>query len=283
MSHRLTHPPEFITNPPSRPGVPPCSPAIRNPQSETRNGFTLVELMVVIGLIVLVAGIALPSISKLFTAGADTQAFSILNAQVAMARGQALLTDTYAGVHVQMADADAQPQLENTCYSAVIQGFDHDRDGGATAPHFRLGEGLEPIALPNSIAAGGLNADTMGGSASNAYTVSNVDDFTSFNIVFDENGHLTKYVFGLYPDQDEIGYRKPVVFDSTSPLFNGDTKLWDYDLTGGSSGEEGVIGITIFDYATYIALDDADKDDFLEANAPLLGINMYTGQLFYRY
>lgn len=250
------------------------------------SGFTLVELLVVISLIILVSGIALPSISKIFTSGADTQAFSMLAAQIAMARGQALKYQTYAGIHVQMADTSARPDSENTCYTAIIMGYDHDNDP-YTSPRFRLAEGHQPIALPGSIAAGGLDYRFMGANVSNAYSVTddNRDDFTSFSVVFDDQGQITKYVFSAdYSDRNFVIFDDPS--SNANPLFQGDTKLWNYDLTkyGSDPGEPGVMGITIFDYATFIGLEDEQaRNKYLEANAPLLGIDIYTGQLFYRY
>ena len=69
-----------------------------------RIGFTLIELMVVLAIISLLAGIAIPTLAKLFGAGAAEEAHNILSAQLSAARALAVGKGTYAGVHIQLAD-----------------------------------------------------------------------------------------------------------------------------------------------------------------------------------
>ena len=280
MSDRLTHHPEFITNPPSRPGVPPCSPAIRNPQSETRNGFSLVELMVVIALIVIAVAIALPSISRLFSAGADTQAFNLLAAQCAAARAQAIQNATYAGVHVQMSN---RSDLEG-CYGAVM--WD---DPSTTDHNLSLSPDHEPQKFPGSYAFGQLSdpfLNQTGGSKAYSITAFDgdtpgaIEDFLTFTIVFNAEGQVSKYI-----DNDDITLAKGNLIkngsiDETSS--SDDNFLWEEPSDNGN--EAGVTAVTLVDYPTFISLTDRnDRDDYLEETAQFMALNYYTGQFFFRY
>lgn len=87
------------------------------------------ELLIVIMIICLVAAISLPSIVNLMTSGADSHAYGILASQLAVARALAVLSGTYVGVHVQMAD-EAATGLKNKCYTAIVR-LDSDK-GAAT-------------------------------------------------------------------------------------------------------------------------------------------------------
>ena len=56
----------------------------------------MVELIVVIGVIVLLASISLPSIATLFTSGSEAQAYNLFQAQLAAARALAVREGTSA-------------------------------------------------------------------------------------------------------------------------------------------------------------------------------------------
>ena len=68
-------------------------------------GFTLLEMMVVIGLVSMMVAMSLPSVVALFDAGADAQAYNLITAQLTAARAQAVVGNTYSGIHIQLADA----------------------------------------------------------------------------------------------------------------------------------------------------------------------------------
>ena len=85
-----------------------------------RRGFTLLEIIIVLGLIILIASIALPSISALFNAGAEAQAVALLSGQLSAARAGAVLDGRYWAVHVQMGDPD-NDDLKDICFSAVMK------------------------------------------------------------------------------------------------------------------------------------------------------------------
>jgi type II secretory pathway pseudopilin PulG len=76
--------------------------------------FTLIELIVVIGIIVLIAGIALPSLTGLMTAGGDSQAYNLLLGQLTAARAHAMTNGRHTCVHMQLNE-------ENRCYSTVLE------------------------------------------------------------------------------------------------------------------------------------------------------------------
>jgi Tfp pilus assembly protein FimT len=77
-------------------------------------------MLVVISMIALIAGITLPSIVRLFRAGAEEQAYNILAAQLTSARALAVREGTYAGVHIQRADATDELYDQRICYAAVV-------------------------------------------------------------------------------------------------------------------------------------------------------------------
>lgn len=86
-----------------------------------RRGFTLMEIVIVMGIIILIASIAIPSISAMFTAGSDVQAYNLLAGQLAAARAGAVLDGTYWAVHTQMRIADSGDLTKDSCFSAVMK------------------------------------------------------------------------------------------------------------------------------------------------------------------
>ncbi|MBL7133291.1 MAG: hypothetical protein ISS78_04280, partial [Phycisphaerae bacterium] len=83
-------------------------------------GFTLIELMVVLVLVMLISAIALPSVARIFDSGADAMAYNLISAQLESARMYALENGTPAGIHVQLADPAENPDLEGVQYVTVI-------------------------------------------------------------------------------------------------------------------------------------------------------------------
>ena len=268
---RLLQPRFCVTTPPSIVVANTATTApdhtIRNPakKSAIRNGFTLTELLVVIAIIVLVAAVALPTVIGLFSAGADAQAHNVIAAQLAYARALAIQNNTYAGVHVQMAD---NLDFEETCYAAVVI---YNQSAGT----FSLATGCKPQRIPGSIAFGqlrGTGSPTFVSGASYVnLTDGNLPDFTAFTVVFSPSGQVVTSVAG-----SNVSFTNDSLFAAVKPD-SGDTQLW---INPG--GEPAATAITMFDYRELNLRSAAERITYLNESGQFLPINVYTGQLFPR-
>ncbi|MGC9454194.1 MAG: pilus assembly FimT family protein [Phycisphaerae bacterium] len=231
--------------------------------------FTLVELMVVITVIVIVAGIALPSAVQLIRSGAQEQAYNMLSAQLASARALAMLEATYAGVHIQPAAqqrVDDGELPEDTVYSSVVL---YDRQEG----YFDIPDGFDPEPLPGKMAFGEISNDFV---SDNEYrngmfgNQNDIDDFTTFTIVFAPDGSVVLNVEG-----------RPVEFNTSEDgFFRGPDRLWDGDLA--NEDGEGVRAVCLFEYTDFIIRDGGGRRDLLNESGRFLPVNIHTGQVFPR-
>ena len=275
-----------------------------------RVGFTLIELIVVVSIIGLLTVIALPTAVALLSSGSDAQAYNLLCGHLALARAIAVENGTFAGVHVQMADPVADPNLADTCFIAIVW-IDPSSLGDAY-PKFTLADRTRPKKIPGGIAFGGWNilhepnyiwTDSL--TASEGYFVEDPDgsditvsvkDFTTFTIIFSPAGSIITKVND-----------RNIVFDDDpdDPLFgaNAVPKLWDHVLTydmpeearnnppqdddeaeKNAMSEPGATIVTLFEYAKFM-ISEGDPDSqnaFLDENAQYLPINLHTGQPFRR-
>jgi len=216
------------------------------------------ELILVIGMMVVLAGIALPSIAQLFTGGAFARARNTLSTQLAMARAIAVRQNTYAGVHVQPADGASDPDVRDTVWSAVVV-YD------AIQKRFTQRDGDSAQRLPGHVGFGELHVDFLDG---NDYDAAALDaagfrDFTRFTIVFSPAGRLVTKVEG-----------GPVKFNPGAPAFSGTTKIWTMPAE-----ESAAEAVTVFDYAQLKVLSAANRAEALNAGGVFIGLNPYNGQL----
>jgi len=239
-----------------------------------RGGFTLVELMVVTGIMLLVMATAVPSIMTLFSSGAEAQAYNVFAAQLTAARALAIRSGTYAAVHVQMGDVE---NLGGACFVAVL--WD---DPGTTTREFDLAPNHMPRKIPGGIAFGQLSTDFIGAGGyigSSLDTPNDLEDFTTFTVVFSPIGSVVKQVA---PDPSNpyggIWYTDGNLFFAGSQPPAGTPALWHNP--GGQAA--GAAAVAMFSYSELrSALPNCA--DYLEANAPqYIPINFCTGQLFSR-
>ena len=230
-----------------------------NARTHKTRGFTMVEMMVVLGVIIMAAGIALPSINTLLQSGADKQAYNLIASQIRAARALAIETGNYAGVHIQMADKQKNPDLAGTCYAGVVAFQQMDNKVNPKVAYFDVAGGYDVQPIPGSIAFGDLSNDrsSMDGGGS----------FTTMTLVFAPNGRLVYSVQGV-----------PVRLSPTSAFVSGTRPLWDANRGGGSNEEYGTSAICLFNYRNFEAADDKSK--FMNVNAIYLPVNVHTGQLF---
>lgn len=256
---------------PDRPGR--HTPRRESSRTGGRTAFTLLELAVTITVIILVASLALPTITHMMASGADEQAHNLVTAQLMAARAHAITNEnvTYAGIHVQMADPDAKNAEKDRCYSAVISYKTSDN-------FFRIADGFWPHRLPGTIALGEISADfiTSGGEGNyKDLTDTRLKDFCSFSVIFSSTGSAVKI---------------DVFFDSSDGTFKSGTNahLWKHSI---ADGEKAVMAFTIFDYAELITRKSRDpnpnddvysREEYLNENGQFLPINVHTGLLFDR-
>ncbi len=244
---------------------------MRDKKSQFGRGFTLVEMLVVIAIVVLVLGMALPSITGIFTAGADSQAYNLIASQLSAARALAIQEGTYAGVHVQMGNEATDSDLKDTCWAAVMQ-----YDTSLSPAAFRLADGFTPRQIPGRYAFGEVSGAFITASAFDNLSDTNLDNFTSFTVVFSPNGAVVKQVNNAN-----------IQFDiaSIDSLFLN--SLW---VNHGNLVEAGATALTLFSYKEFREFDSITSDtaretarqDYLDTNADLIPLNVYTGQLFER-
>ena len=247
-----------------------------------RDGFTLVELLLVVSIITLLATAILPSVLALFASGSALGARNLISAQLTAARAVAIRYATHAGVHVQLADGD--PNIERACYSAIV--WDDPNDTNYYL--FSLAEGYTPRRIKGSIAMGQprMNSAPLTDFVDNvSYEYLNLgdndaNDFTTFTIVFSPTGSVVKYVAGS----------GKIVFDAAGDLFTDDVitgrrRLWDAvvandDHGTGIPGEPGTTALVIFDYGEFRRGTGPQRAELLNRTGRLVATNIYTGQAF---
>lgn len=272
-----------------------------------RSGFTLLEMMVVIALVALMASMALPSVIALFNSGADAQAYNLISAQFTAARARAVVSNTYAGVHMQMADALngtsdplrspddlLRPELDGVCFSGLIV-YDSERRW------FDLMPGMAPQRIPGNVSFGyaseaisgkdnicRLDA-TIGDNESSPFTgvSDNVRKLTTFSVIFNPLGAVTRFANG---DPIHFNDQSPDTSRGQSEIFTdaattdvvrfGSKRLWRLANTDYVQDRYGTTAITMFDIADYLSA--SNKVGFLAENAQLLPMNVHTGQLYGR-
>jgi type II secretory pathway pseudopilin PulG len=228
----------------------PKTPRI-NPWSAP--GFTLVEMLIVISLIILLATTAVPSFVGLFEAGTATQAYNILSSQLSAARAYAMERGTFAGVHIQRADAvNANLGLPktNVCYSAIVAW-----DGGSLGNLVGVA-GFEVRRMPGHMGFG--DVDKLGAA-----------DFTTVTILFSRTGGLVRKLNG-----------QQVRIAGGDPLLMLPTALWSPNRGGGATLADPAKAVYMFDLAQRDMV--SDKSAYVTRNSQIMAINVNTGLLFPR-
>lgn len=228
-------------------------------------GFTLFEMLIVVGIIIMVLSVALPSINSMLASSADSQAYNMLSGQLTVARAEAITYDTPVAVHVQIGQESASlsgEDLSKACFSAITW-IPPDSNN----PTFSLMPGYSVNRMPESLAFGEISDDFIDGA--NFTLGLGLEDFTSFSILFDPQGEVVKrvkWVNGL-----------------VAPAFHSDlagpNSLWDATY---ANGEDGVQWVTLFEYTKLLALNRVQQQIYLDENAQFLPVNTYTGRLFPR-
>ncbi|MDP6546030.1 MAG: prepilin-type N-terminal cleavage/methylation domain-containing protein [Phycisphaerae bacterium] len=240
----------------------------RPPSIATRNrraGFTLIELAVALTIVLMIVTMVVPTIARMIESRASMEAFNLIAAQLSASRAEAIASDTYAGVHVQL---DYQTDMaEKTAYSMIIA---YDEANSV----FKRPDLFMPQQLPGKTALGQLTSDFVTaadpGTYYNLSTDDRIETFCAFSVIFSPDGSIVTHVKG-----------GNVMFASNDPMFIGaKTRLWNFEK---ANNKPGVTAFTMFDYLELLKRESAARINYLNENGQFLPVNMHTGQLFDRH
>ena len=154
-----------------------------------KNGFSLIELLVALGIIAALATIAIPSIKAMQKSYDSTGAESMISAALSTARTIAISEQKYAGVRFQkiyVADSNKIPDADQYMIFII-----NDEDMGSLSDAFRAIEGYKPMKLPGNSGVMDLkivNVDiTLDSQIAGDYDIA---DTSSFSIVFSPSGKV---------------------------------------------------------------------------------------------
>jgi len=244
----------------------------RRPTSSALQAFTLVEMIVVVCMVVLIASVSLPGIVGLFEAGADSQAYNLLSAQLMAARALAMERNTYAGIHIQRADgSNPRADLPNTsiCYLAAVM-LDPLQPFGQM---FVSAPGFIPRRVPGHMGFGDVSklGTSTTYSGTGALDQAPQYGFTRMTIVFAPGGSLATKVNGVKAVGIKVG--DPLI------ALDPNTALWAPPNPATEAPSRAVV---MFDLVEFDTRSGADKDAYLNERGQIIPINAYTGVLFPR-
>jgi len=227
-----------------------------------RGGFTLAELLVVMGVIVMLLVLALPNIRVLLTSGSIEQAKAVMGGCLGATRAIALERQTFALLHVQPRMADRVKKITDEFWMVTMV-LD------SQTVEFNTVEGYRPTRLPRDVGAGEVNSDFMdatGGTYDNTKLDDYLEwqDFTAFNVIYGPDGALV--VNGQVPS-----------LRVTAPVF-GTQSLW-LPVPEDVYNETGTRAITFFDYKKLNIISGSARAAALNESGQFMVINPYTGRL----
>ncbi len=267
-----------------------------------KSGFSLIELLVVIGIMAMLAALTIPALINTLTSSADEQTYEMFAAQMNLARAIALTENAYTLVHcqpVQDSYVALHPELEDLCYMAILildktKGTDADGDGSLdgqfTLPRLHSNESLkskyyslDPVAFPKGWAIMAIDE----------WTVSTTNSGFRSTYLTDRWFHATMTATIIFNPSGQVVSQFPggiIPMDTTSLLF-GAGKTWTWSAGSNFYGKRpGATAVSIVNHGEvkYMMKDDGTTPDitarmnWLNENAQFLSINVYTGQLFPR-
>ncbi len=221
-----------------------------------RPGFTLAELLVVTGIIVMALTVMVPSIHSMFTAPADGQAEGTFGAMLSLARGYAIEHGVYTLVHGQRG-------VDGEYWLAVF--FKPRASGSKFVPP----KGTRPQQINGFRGFGEVSDRHVTGSE--YMTTLDADEtfleFATFHVIFTPEGLLTTT---MVPD-----------FDSSHVIFSGTSKekVWDWNDTDDTPTlkETGVRAVTVYEHKELQLRPD--RQAYLDEHGRFIVINPYTGRV----
>ena len=212
--------------------------------------FTLAELLIVCGVIVMVIGVLAPSIHSMINRPPDSQAEQAFGGMLSLARGYAIEHKTYTLLH-------GQPSPDKEYWLAV---FAYD----SASKKFVTPEGVRPQQVDGFMGFGEVSSRYVNGSNYTSAVQTDFSNFATFNVIFAPDGSLTTTVDGAVP-----------LFDTNDPMFSGVGKVLDANFA--ILSETGVQAVTVFEYKPLLLL--ADRQKHINAHGRFLVINAYTGRI----
>ena len=167
-------------------------------------GFTLIELMVVISIVVLISIGVVPMARKLLQAQTGAQAASLFSAQLSAARAEAIMSGQQTALHSQLSNRD--DDTKDQCFLAVLS-YQGTRDNAtSTQRGLAMTPGHVPLPVPGNQAYGRLDSSTYisGASFADISGASRLRTFTTLTVLFDRQGQVTPLMY-LNSTRDPAG------------------------------------------------------------------------------
>ncbi|MEN6384709.1 MAG: prepilin-type N-terminal cleavage/methylation domain-containing protein, partial [Phycisphaerales bacterium] len=257
------------------------------------NGFSLIELLVVLGVVAALAAIAIPSIKAMQKSFDSTGAEGMISAALSTARTIAISQQRYAGVRFQNAYDANQGQY-------MIFVINQEAKLSNVDEAFCAIEGYKPIKLPANSGLIDLyvrNDTSPNTGDAKEYPIqlsdlSNYDmtmnDISTFSIVFSPSGKIVKHDIRIKNVQ---GKNRPLnlndsddkVFNSPVNIVDNQTGLFVQDDYGdlGYGGEKSRNKFYLYDKTKLNKLADNNQQwDYLqEIYKKPVCLNPYTGEI----
>ena len=255
-----------------------------------KNGFTLVELLVAIGIVLIMAGVSLPLINSMRkTYNTTENAETMIAAALRNARAIAMRERKYAGVRFQKAwDNNNDPSTMSQYMIFIVK-------EGRINYEFHAVKGRAPIKLPDSITL----TDMRLGSTSTDDDPLRTDidikfpeqlrDITTFSVVYSPSGQLsvipvhTRNKDGESENQANAGNTFDRIFSGSQRVIAGDAMFpQDENIGLGIDQEDSRLMFYIYDRNLFKTINTESRwTDFFQntENTTQLYINEYTGEL----
>jgi prepilin-type N-terminal cleavage/methylation domain-containing protein len=256
-----------------------------------RKAFSLVEMLVVVGIIAVLVGLTIPAINALQKSYDSTGADSMISAALATARTLAISNHNYVGVRFQKAwkSTDDPNKADQYMIFIIYQLYDSSHN---LSDWFHSIEGYKPIKLPANTGVMDMKlGDTADITSDNQINeTKELIDTTSFSIVFSPAGKLVISDVQIcnvdclrdIPSQPQIS--SDVVFNKKAQVQSGvamflqddyHTSPNDWELDKEKSRNKFII----YDRQKFDMLATSQRYSKYLKNLQFIFINPYTGQI----
>lgn len=259
-----------------------------------QNGFSLVELLVALGIIAALAAIAIPSIKAMQKSFDSTGAESMISSALATARTIAISRQKYAGVRFQKI-YDNNNVFDADQYMIFIV-FDNADEVTNWICGFVAVDGYKPIKLPANVTVidktiasnrlegekncGGNYGEREINSASELSSIACFSDTTTFSIIFSPTGKLAKQDVRCRGRRNLNGedrvFNEKSNIEAVNPygMFLEDTGHFSFGIGAETSRKM----FYILEKDKFKKMNDIQRWNYLH-ELKLISINPYTGEL----